>query len=427
MRAFGEVRPGFFGARDDPPALPHRARRASRCPQALTPGLPDHRRPVAGDAAHARARGARPRPTRRHAARGAARSATRSRALAPSVRLLHRPPPGADARALTERTHPAWRRMKFDELLAQQLSMRLAYRERRARAARRRCPSNGPLLRRFLGKLPFRLTRAQSRAMAEIAARSARSRTRCSACCRATSAAARPSSRRIGCLARGGHRLPGGGDGAHRDPRRAALPQVLRLARAARRAHRLAARRPAGGGAASAARRRSPRARRASRSARMRCSRRAWRSRASALAIVDEQHRFGVKQRLALRRKGEARGGRAAPADDERHADPAHAVDDLLRRPRRVGDRRAAAGQEAGRRRKPVAAARRDEVLARIRDACAEGQQAYWVCPVIEESEGAATCRRRSTRTRGCSANCRACAVGLRARAPARRRRRPRR
>ena len=37
-----------------------------------------------------------------------------------------------------------------------------------------------------------------------------------------------------------------------------------------------------------------------------------------------------------------------------------------------------------------VAAARRGEVLARIRDACAEGQQAYWVCPVIEESrEGA--------------------------------------
>ena len=46
-----------------------------------------------------------------------------------------------DAKALEERTHPAWRRLKFDELLAQQFAMRIAYRERRGResgwAARR--------------------------------------------------------------------------------------------------------------------------------------------------------------------------------------------------------------------------------------------------------------------------------------------------
>src|SRR6185295_5758003 len=77
-----------------------------------------------------------------------------------SVRLLHRPPPGIDARALAERAHPAWRRVKFDELLAQQLSLRLAYRRRRSRSA--------PLLRAFASRLPFKLTRAQTRAMNEV-------------------------------------------------------------------------------------------------------------------------------------------------------------------------------------------------------------------------------------------------------------------
>jgi len=65
--------------------------------------------------------------------------------LAESVHLLHRPAPGAD-------TGPAWRRVKFDELLAQQLQMGLARRRRRERSAPA-LPSNGVLLRRFLGIL----------------------------------------------------------------------------------------------------------------------------------------------------------------------------------------------------------------------------------------------------------------------------------
>ena len=43
-----------------------------------------------------------------------------------SIRYLHNPPANADENALLDRTHPAWERMKFDELLAQQLSMRRA-------------------------------------------------------------------------------------------------------------------------------------------------------------------------------------------------------------------------------------------------------------------------------------------------------------
>ena len=55
--------------------------------------------------------------------------------FADSVNLLHNPPPDIDETALAERAHPAWLRIKFDELLAQQLSMRVHYSKRRSRNA----------------------------------------------------------------------------------------------------------------------------------------------------------------------------------------------------------------------------------------------------------------------------------------------------
>ena len=104
------------------------------------------------------------------------------------------------------------------------------------------------------------------------------------------------------------------------------------------------------------------------------------------LLIIDEQHRFGVHQRLALRRKGE--GGELAPHQlimtatpiprslaMTFYADLDHSLLDELP-PGRLPVRTAAMSDR-----------RRDELTARIRAACRDGQQAYWVCTLIEESE----------------------------------------
>ena len=141
-----------------------------------------------------------------------------------------------------------------------------------------------------------------------------------------------------------------------------------------------------------------------------------------ALAIIDEQHRFGVAQRLALR--GKAGGGaRTAPADDDRHADPAHAGDELLRRPRRLHHRRAAARPHAGRH-QAVRRHRRDEVIERIRAQVAQGRQVYWVCPLIEESEALDLRNATATHDELSAALRRAVSVGLLHRACRRPRRR---
>jgi ATP-dependent DNA helicase RecG len=100
------------------------------------------------------------------------------------------------------------------------------------------------------------------------------------------------------------------------------------------------------------------------------------------LAIVDEQHRFGVRQRLELGRKGAA-------------------VDVLVMTatpiPRSLslaqyGDMDISVLDEKPPGRKPVATAlvnmtRMDEVVEKLRHAIAEGRQAYWVCPLVDESE----------------------------------------
>jgi ATP-dependent DNA helicase RecG len=101
------------------------------------------------------------------------------------------------------------------------------------------------------------------------------------------------------------------------------------------------------------------------------------------LAIIDEQHRFGVQQRLALRKKGEP--------------EPHQLMMSATPIPRTLSmsyfaDLDVSVIDELPPGRTPIVTKlvsdeRRDEILQRVREACMAGSQAYWVCPLIEESE----------------------------------------
>ena len=105
-----------------------------------------------------------------------------------------------------------------------------------------------------------------------------------------------------------------------------------------------------------------------------------------ALVVIDEQHRFGVHQRMALRDKG---------IGEEGH--PHQLVMTATPIPRTLAmaayaDLDTSVIDELPPGRQPVTTiavpdSRRSEIVERVRAACASGQQAYWVCPLIEESE----------------------------------------
>mgnify|MGYP001576825214 CR=1 FL=1 len=89
--------------------------------------------------------------------------------LETSIRLLHQPPLDCTLQALESRRHPAWQRLAFDELLAQQLSLATARLQRQARTTLP-LPPRDQLTSAFTGTLPFALTGAQSRTWREISA-----------------------------------------------------------------------------------------------------------------------------------------------------------------------------------------------------------------------------------------------------------------
>ena len=297
-----------------------------------------------------------------------------------SVLLLHRPPPNIDAASLDERTHPAWRRLKFDELLAQQLAMRIAYRERRAKSAPK-LPDAHTLTNALIKSLPFPLTGAQRRAHAAI-----------------SRDLAQPHPMR---------RLLQGdvGSGKTLVAALAALQAIGNQWQAALMApteilaeqHYLKLRHwlePLGvrmawlTGSLKAREKKLALEAIASGETQLAIGTHALFQDDVAfprlgLAIVDEQHRFGVEQRLALAAKGAI--------------EPHQLMMSATPIPRTLSmsyfaDLDVTVIDEMPPGRTPivtklVAEERRDEVIVRVRESCRDGEQAYWVCPLIEESD----------------------------------------
>ena len=405
VRARGELRGGYFGHE-----MVHPEFRAvgtdTPLPQALTPVYPASaqlpqaylRKAVASALARA--------PLHEVLPAGVLPAGLPS--LREALQLLHHPPPEVPAQTLEDHSHPAWQRLKFDELLAQQLS------QLQAKAARATLAA--PVLRAAMmaeqlrAALPFRLTGAQQRVVAEISADIAR---------------AQPM-----------HRLLQGDVGSGKTVVAALAAAVAMGAGwqcalmapteilAEQHFRKLVGwLEPLGvkvawlSGSRKGKGRKAMVAQVASGEALLVVGTHAVIQddvvfARLGLAVVDEQHRFGVAQRLALRRKLEAqagpspatgRGGEGA-GDTKNHEDevrvqlePHLLMMSATPIPRTLAmsyfaDLAVSTIDELPPGRTPIvtkvfADGKRDAVVARIAAEVAQGRQVYWVCPLVEESE----------------------------------------
>ncbi len=422
IRARGELRGGFAGL-----SMMHPTVRAagSALPSALTPVYPTVaqlpqpylRKAVLAGLAQADLSATIPEPILDEI--GHLRAWDLRQALA----FLHRPAPEVALAELEDHSHPAWQRLKAEELLAQQLSQLQARRARERLRAPVLRVARGGLADRLLAALPFQLTGAQRRVVEEIAhdlgatqpmhrllqgdVGSGKTVVAALAACTAIDAGWQcalmapteilaeqhfaklvewlepllaPLGQRVAWLT-----------GSQKKKARAEMLALIESGEAAL---------VVGTHAVIQAQVRFARL---------------------GLAIIDEQHRFGVAQRLALRQKmsdllplplaGEGRGegrGRATadaggpypgppPAAEGVNAEPHLLMMSATPIPRTLAmsyyaDLDVSTLDELPPGRTPVvtklaAAHRRGEVIERIRAQIAQGRQVYWVCPLIEESE----------------------------------------
>ncbi|WP_041676593.1 ATP-dependent DNA helicase RecG [Ramlibacter tataouinensis] len=308
--------------------------------------------------------------------------------LGRTLRFLHQPGPDTALATLEDRSHPAWQRLKAEELLAQQLSQIEAKRERDALRAPALAARRGGLHEQLLAALPFALTAAQRRVVEEIAADLGRAvpmhrllqgdvgsgKTVVAALAAAVAidagwqcALMAPTE----ILAEQHFRKLIGWLEPLLAPRGLRVAWLTGSQRKKERAQMLA--QVASGEAALVVGTHA-------------VIQEQVQFQRLALAIIDEQHRFGVAQRLALRSK-------MAEAGHEPHLLMMSATPI----PRTLAmsyyaDLDVSTIDQLPPGRTPVVTklisdSRRDEVVERIRAQLAQGRQVYWVCPLIEESE----------------------------------------
>ncbi|MBC7415168.1 MAG: ATP-dependent DNA helicase RecG [Herminiimonas sp.] len=307
-----------------------------------------------------------------------------------SVRLLHNPPQDIDEAALIERSHPAWTRMKFDELLAQQLSLKRAQLARRAKGAAA-LPKIGRLSKAFLATLPFKLTAAQRRVLEEVRAdllqtfpmqRLLQGDVGSGKTVVAALAAAQAIDSGFQAVLMAPTEILA--DQHFRKIAGWMAPlgvQVVWLTGSLKKKDKTEAQAAIGSGQAQLIVGTHALIQDAVQFARL------------GLVIVDEQHRFGVGQRLALRNKGLT----DAVATDGAVTVPHQLMMSATPIPRTLAmtyyaDLEVSVIDQLPPGRTPIVTrvidqTRRDEVIERVHAAALEGRQVYWVCPLIEESE----------------------------------------
>ena len=305
--------------------------------------------------------------------------------LRQALEFLHQPKPDVPMAQLEDHTHPAWQRLKAEELLAQQLSQLHSRRERdRLRAPELKTLAGRALQERLLAVLPFELTQAQRRVGEEIAhdlvvpkpmhrllqgdvgsgktvvaalaaARCIDSGWQCALMAPTEILAEQHFRKLVGWLEPLGVRVAWL-TGSQKKKERAAMLELI-----------------TGGEAGLVVGTHA-------------VIQEQVHFKKLALAIIDEQHRFGVAQRLALRGK---------TLDDE--LEPHLLMMTATPIPRTLAmsyyaDLDVSTLDELPPGRSPIVTKlvsehRRFEVIERIRSQLAQGRQVYWVCPLIEESE----------------------------------------
>jgi ATP-dependent DNA helicase RecG len=304
-------------------------------------------------------------------------------ALFDALLYLHQPPPDADLASIEAGRHPCQQRLAFEELLAHYLSLR-QLRDIARTAGAPQLTAGAGLAERFISELPYELTAAQNRVIAEIASDiatpypmmrliqgdvgSGKTVVAAVACLKAISSGVQVALMAPTELLAEQHWKnfsdwfqplgiqPTWLSGSQPQSERRESLEAIATGRASLviGTHAL--------------------------------FQEGVTFKRLALVVIDEQHRFGVHQRMALREKGEK---------DQGH--PHQLVMTATPIPRTLAmaayaDLDTSIIDELPPGRQPVQTVampetRRDEVIDRVRAACNKGQQAYWVCPLIEESD----------------------------------------